>query len=213
MGLASVYRSIVFETTLNDQRYVLLAGDWWKIDRDFVEEVEGQLGQIPVSNLEFPSPEHGEHEKDYLVRSVDGLRGSILLDQPNVWYGGGRSQIEVCDILTEEGTFIHAKARGRSSTLSHLWSQGTVSAEAFASEEAFREKARDLLPEARGGLLSTERPARGAHDVVYLIIGADPEMPWRSLPFFSKVALMQASRQLEIIGFPLSLAGTPSENG
>lgn len=213
MGLASVYRSIVFETTLNDQRYVLLAGDWWKIDRDFVEEVEGQLGQIPVSNLEFPSPEHGEHEKDYLVRSVDGLRGSILLDQRNVWYGGGRSQIEVCDILTEEGTFIHAKARGRSSTLSHLWSQGTVSAEAFASEEAFREKARDLLPEARGGLLSTERPARGAHDVVYLIIGADPEMPWRSLPFFSKVALMQASRQLEIIGFPLSLAGTPSENG
>lgn len=212
MTLASIYRCIVFETTLDDQRYVLLAGDWWRIDKDFVDEVESQLDQIPVSDLMFPAPHHGEHEKDYLTRSVEQLEGSVLLDRQTVWYGGGRSQIEVCDILTEDGAFIHAKARGRSSTLSHLWSQGTVSAEAFASDETFRQKARDLLPNDRGDLLSIERPVRDAHGVVYLIIGADQEAPWRSLPFFSKVALMQASRQLGIVGFPLTLAGTPGED-
>ncbi len=211
MTLASIYRCIVFESTLDAQRHVLLAGDWWRIDKDFVEEVEGQLDQIPVSDLRFPAPQHGEHEKDYLIRSVDELEGSVLLDRRTVWYGGGRSQIEVCDILTEDGVFIHAKARGRSTTLSHLWSQGTVSAEAFASDETFRQKARDLLPDDRGDLLSVDRPVQGAHAVVYLIIGADQEAPWRSLPFFSKVALMQASRQLGIVGFPLTLAGTSGE--
>lgn len=119
IGLASVYRCIVFETTMNDERYVLLAGDWWKIDRDFVEEVEGQLDAIAVSKLGIPVPMHDEHEADYLSRAADSIGDGVLLDRQMIWYGGGRSQIELCDILLADGTFVHAKMRSRSSTLSH----------------------------------------------------------------------------------------------
>lgn len=208
-SLTSVYRCIVFETDVDDNRYVLIGGDWWRIDRDFVAEVEERLANIHVVDLDAPSPRTGEREEDFVKRSAKRLPGSVVLDQRLVYYGRGRSKIEVCDLLAADGTFIHAKHRGRSSTLSHLWAQATVSGEALMSDATFREKARTLLPPEQVDLIPAAEPERGADSVTYLVIGANQREPWRSIPFFSKVALMQASRQLEILGMPLSLAGTP----
>ena len=33
----------------------------------------------------------------------------LCLDAKTIYYGGGRSQIELCDILTTDNTYIHIK--------------------------------------------------------------------------------------------------------
>jgi uncharacterized protein (TIGR04141 family) len=71
---------------------------------------------------------------------------------------------------------------------------------------------REKLPKEKSSLISEGRPDLDAYQVVYLIIGAHSAAPWKSLPFFSKVALMQATRHLRLIGFPVSLAGTSQED-
>ena len=207
VGLTSVYRCVIFETDLDGDRYVLLAGEWAQIDNDFVKSVEDQLSRIKVSEHEFPSHRDGEYEEDYLKRAVDDIADATLLDQKLIEHGGGYSKIELCDILTDQGGFIHAKRRSRSSTLSHLWAQGATSAQLFLSDPDFRTKARSLVGSDRMELIP-EQPERGANEVTYLIIGADPVAPWKSLPFFSKVALMQASANIRSLGFPVRIAGT-----
>lgn len=137
------------------------------------------------------------------------LPGSIVLDQKLVMYGGERSRFEVCDILTNDRAFIHAKHMKGSSTLSHLWAQGTVSAEAFISEDEARLRIRTLLPDSQVDIVPVERPNPREYSVVYLLINAEVGCPWKSLPFFSKVALMQAARQFGLLGMPLAIAGTP----
>jgi Family of unknown function (DUF6119) len=51
--------------------------------------------------------------------------------------------IELCDLLTRNRRLIHVKKRGTSSTLSHLFSRGVVSAELLARESPFRTSARE----------------------------------------------------------------------
>ena len=49
------------------------------------------------------------------------------------------------------------------------------------------------------------------YQVVYLIIGVDAGEPtWKSLPFFSQVALTQAYRTLGSMGVRTAIAGAPS---
>jgi uncharacterized protein (TIGR04141 family) len=58
-----------------------------------------------------------------------------LLDADPVIYGGGRSAIEICDLLSTDRVFVHVKAKTKSSTLSHLFAQGLNSAQAFRDVE------------------------------------------------------------------------------
>ena len=65
----------------------------------------------------------GETERQYNVRVAGASNGALaLLDGSLVPYGGGRSSIEICDLLSIERMFIHVKAKTKSSTLSHLLS-------------------------------------------------------------------------------------------
>lgn len=45
----------------------------------------------------------------------------ICMDRKDIYYGGGSSQIELCDILAADGKYIHIKPDSGSATLSHLF--------------------------------------------------------------------------------------------
>ncbi|MFY0578048.1 DUF6119 family protein [Cystobacter fuscus] len=55
--------------------------------------------------------------------------------------------MEACDLFSASGQFIHVKRKLRSSSLSHLFSQGTVAAETFLGDEKFRKDVKKAVAE------------------------------------------------------------------
>ena len=99
-------------------------GKWYRIDGDYKSSIESRFSKIPLYSTEFPEYFKGEYEGPYNQRVV-GMNSSteLLLDKKTIYYGGRGSQVELCDILCKDGTFIHVKHYQGSSTLSHLFNQ------------------------------------------------------------------------------------------
>ena len=124
------------------------------------------------------------------------------------------TDVECCDLLSNQGEFIHVKKRGASATLSHLFAQGSVAAELFMQEGEFREQVRQRLA-ADGcaehvGLIPEGRPPAGQFKVVYAIIAKhDAQNRPPRLPFFSAVNLMQHHQRLQRLGMEASIRYIP----
>ena len=204
-----IYDCIVFEAEHQGARYALLAGEWFALDTDFVDEINKQVDAVAVCSETFPPVNDGEKEAAYVERASKALADYCVLDQKTVMIGGGHSSIEVCDLLRKDGMFVHAKKRSASSTLSHLWAQGAVSARTLKSSDEFRSKAVDKVPPEFAGLFGAA-PETDQFELVYLILGADSAAPVSQLPFFSKVALSQVLQDVALAGFRLSVAGAPA---
>ncbi len=130
------------------------------------------------------------------------------------------SSIEICDILTHDGCFIHVKRKLGSSTLSHLFGQGTVSADLFLMSRGYRDVTLNRIREvederavAEGddgyrGRFSTFDPAGitpSNYEVVYAIIAKwDGREFVDALPFFSKVHLRRHIDGLRRLGYRVS---------
>ena len=128
----------------------------------------------------------------------------------------GFRRIELCDILTADGEFIHVKRKSRSSTLSHLFAQGSISAETFVNDGVFRDKIRDEIKGRQTGALVgphlgliPERDVavdRSRYTVHYAVLTTSKRDGVDWIPFFSKLNLMQHGRQLSNLGFRMSIS-------
>lgn len=210
--LGTVYRCLIAEVDLGDAIYQLVDGRWYEIESSFVAKIRGIVSGIPEATLDFPDHIDGQSEKEYNLRAAEAL-DALLMDCENVSIGGGASRIEFCDIALLNRTLVHAKKRSSSSTLSHLWSQGTVAMEALLGDDEFRSAVRSKIKGLDRGYegIAADGLTGSDYKVVYLIIGSNPEQQaWESLPFFSQVALRQAVRALASMGVHTSIAGVPS---
>jgi uncharacterized protein (TIGR04141 family) len=210
----SVYDTIVAELEWGTSRYVLSGGDWFEIDKTFAAATAQTINELTVSTVGFPTSPKGEIERAYLERAIPLLTQSegiayALLDRELVASAGAPSLIEVCDIFSQLGQFIHVKRRTASATLSHLFAQGTVSAAVFMNDQAFRQAARAKLP-AQGWdglqLFPDDAPAARDYSVIYAVIAPGQEPLAKILPFLSQVSLTHAARTLRTMGFELELA-------
>jgi uncharacterized protein (TIGR04141 family) len=196
----SVHDSIVFETDIGDHVYVLSAGGWYEVAKTFAKRVSKRLKSICASSLSLPDAGAGEKEGEYNER-VANTGNYALMDQQNVRARDANSDIEVCDLFTPHGQFVHVKRKTRSATLSHLFAQGVMSGEAFHWDEDFRKgtkaKIAELKP-ALAKLIPDKRPTPGDFEVVYAIVTSMPANRWpAALPFFSQLNLVNARDRLE----------------
>jgi uncharacterized protein (TIGR04141 family) len=149
-----------------------------------------------------------ETEGEYNERAAAASAGELaLLDARPVPYGGGRSRIEVCDLLSRQGTFVHLKAKTKSSTLSHLFAQGLNSAQAFR-DAAFRALARAICPTTHQYIFDGE-PRPSNHTIVYAIISSAEGNIRDALPFFSRQSLANANQALINMGYNVRLRKVP----
>jgi len=51
----SVYRCIVFETECQDRFYVLTCGEWYEVEKGFVERVNSRVKSLASTALRLPS--------------------------------------------------------------------------------------------------------------------------------------------------------------
>ena len=211
--LWSVFDCLVAELRHPEHLFVLSGGTWYQIDTNFVERVT-RAAEVRSREPEFlPPGRAGETEPDYNVRAAqeDGLH---LLDGYLVRPDGARNPIEFCDLLDANRRIVHVKRRSRSSTLSHLFAQGLVSAEAFFRDATFRraltERLREEAREDAARLIPDEQPDPRQWEVVYAVVGAAWNAP-RELPFFSQLHFKLAAERLENSSFRVSLRQVPVE--
>jgi uncharacterized protein (TIGR04141 family) len=200
-----IYDAIIYEATRDDKLYVLSLGEWFEIAQDHVTDVNNEIRRIPNHDaLALEDAHVGEPEGEYNERIANNSNGHFaLLDARPVMYGGGRSSIEVCDLLSDNRIFIHVKAKTKSATLSHLFAQGLNSAQAFR-DMRFRQLAAERCPASHAFIFEGE-PRVSDHIVTYAIITkADGDIR-EALPFFSKQSLANAARELLNMGYQVRL--------
>jgi len=201
----SVYSCLVVETNHKQQFFVLSCGDWFEVEKSFVNRVSNRVGKLVPSSFSLPDARLKEREKAYNAR-IGASEGLVVLDCKCKRVGG--SPIEPCDLLGSSGQFIHVKKKTRSATLSHLFEQGIISAECFLSDAPFRKSLRAEVAKADKKLakkIPEERPNPSEFSVVYGIV-TDRANNWpASLPFFSRLHLMNAADHLERLGIKCEL--------
>jgi len=198
-------RCLYGELFLDDKAYCINSGKWYRIDHDFVEQVNHEYNNTSIATIEFDdfTSEHNT-ENSYSMSFKDNYPNQyILMDARNINYGGGSSKIELCDILSRDKDLIHIKPYSGSSTLSHLFSQAAVSAELVLSDAELLVLANEKISEVAGNN-DFHIVDRRAIRVVFGIISKNhSDLP--HLPFFSKVSFRHTKRRLEAFGFDVSI--------
>jgi len=202
----SVYRCLVFEARLDERLYALSSGDWFSIENSFADEVTTFAETVPTLDIDLPDARRGMTEQQYNA-STPGVADVLCMDRELVRVPG-RGAIELCDLLSRNSQFIHVKRRGASSTLSHLFQQGLVSAELLFRDHAFRTEARntvDALDSSFTAAVPQDRPGPQKCEVAYVVITRSNRSSPLTLPFFSLVALRTAVLQLQDWGYKVAV--------
>lgn len=208
-----IYDSFVFETTLrtggSQEHYVLFAGDWYKVEKSFKNRIEANFNEIERVTIVGKTTCRNEKE---LIDHLEASRADLIkLDSTKINPQDVRyANIEPCDFFSVEKDFIHQKDGNSSGSISHLWSQGVVSAGAFISDKEFRMKLRAKVKSFKAGFevylpKSTDKVVREDYRVVYGIMRPRYTDGTLGLPFFSKVSLRAAVERLEQFGIPVAI--------
>jgi uncharacterized protein (TIGR04141 family) len=204
----SVYKCIYAELDRDSRTFLLNSGRWYEVANDYVREVDRAIRRIPASSM-LQLPDYEDSSEAEYNRRVHSMNPATyaLMDRRTIRYGGGSSRIEFCDLYTRRKEMVHVKRYSGSGTLSHLFAQGSVSANLFLNDQRFRKEVNRLLPPSHqlrslGGQLRTSD-----YEVAYAIASkADGPLV---LPFFSRVTLRSAHTQLKNMGFRVTLTKIP----
>jgi uncharacterized protein (TIGR04141 family) len=217
-----IYKCIYFEHKLADKVYVLFSGAWYEINDNFMSRIDLILSEIEPTLLPFPEVHTWtetvdgklknkiETEGDYNERAA--LENSYhLLDKKLIKSNRTTTSIELCDLMTDNKQYIHVKHRkGGSAGLSHLFAQGSVSAEILLGDKQFRIATRKVLKRVSNGLQNSvplDNFRSDGVEVIFLILGEGSSTLINNLPFFSKVNLSKAYESLTQRGFDVKIAG------
>lgn len=212
-----IYKCIHGELNYNDKTYILNAGDYFEIADDYLGELNNFIAHIDESELILPKTKVATTEGDYNIKAAKSSTNYILLDKKTVRVSSRTSPIEICDILTHDGKFIHVKRKLQSSSLSHLFGQGYVSGDLFHMSFEYRKAVQDKIIELEQELATSEEDEdyRGrfssfnlygispsSYEIVYAIVADWKKRPFfEAIPFFSKVNLRRFTDDLRRMGF------------
>lgn len=201
----SIFDCIVYQREENSV-YALVGGDWLHADNEFAESVERDLAAIPVrSPADLPDVGAKHKEEDYNKSVAAGNSRIACLDRKLIRLPAG-AKVEPCDLFGPDRTFRHVKLRRSSAMLSHLWNQGLVASTLLASSPEFREKLRALLrdfPHLQR-TIDVASIDTSTFTVQFVLLGGRRALPG-SLPFFSKVTLVNIAKQLTLYRYRVEL--------
>lgn len=198
----SAYRCLYAELDYSGDRYVLRNSTWYKINTSFVDRINKQLSTLNYYNHTLPTYNHDREDEDnQYLEATDSTY--CLLDKKNLKLGGAYDKMEFCDLIKDGTDIIHVKYYRSSSTLSHLFSQGCVSAEAFVIDPDFRQKLNAKLPDSIKLDNPNSRPDPSNYKIVYAV-ATTKKLP-DELPFFSKVTLKNAVKTLQGLNYTVAV--------
>lgn len=207
-----VWRCLTGEFKFNGTTYLIDEGDIFSISPDYLRELNESIAAIPLrTDIHWPSATPSMGEDEFNKKATAEIDAALLMDKKLVSSASQTTPIELCDILTAAGDLIHVKRHFGSSDLSHLFSQGFVSARLLQEDTAFRkaadEKIASLTADQSFRFFNTTSLKTDDFEIVYVIVA-----PWKgrsatqALPFFSKVNLERTVQELVNKGYQVSLS-------
>jgi uncharacterized protein (TIGR04141 family) len=191
----SSYKCLVGELTIDDKKYVLSDGNWYEVNENYVEQLDAYIKGIDPYPVLLPLYQGGK-EKEYNKGVETSIPGFYCFDRTMVHPMKGQP-MEFCDLYTESYGYrdlIHVKRGKSSAVLSHLFNQGTTSAEVYRQIKDCRDQAEEMVESALGSATYSSPGRPETFRIVYGIIRPKAG----KLPFFSKVNLKQAHQQMAL---------------
>lgn len=196
---ANVIDSFVHELLVDDDRYVLSSGKWYKVQRAFIESLDASIAEIARPTTHLPPASRGIEEDAY-IKDLAKRDDLVVYHLKGKNFSSGRGAVEPCDVYWHDGRFMHLKRWSSSASFSHCLSQGFVSAMTCNTSAAFRAHMVKTLGSSPS---STKKPFQQARfttsqlSVVFALLRHTD----LALPFFSKVNLVNTARQVQRMGF------------
>jgi uncharacterized protein (TIGR04141 family) len=210
---------LMYQTEMDDQRYVFHRGRWYNIGGAYLEMLKSKLERIfsRQCDIQFPAwPKQKKTRKstgdEYLGWANEGVyndlvvgeqAGYVTLDRKLVKSTQHPRGFESCDFLTPDNRLVHVKRLDDSVAASHLFNQAANSAEALTRQPdalaAFRKKVEEVsggekvLPEdfsIRTVVLAFAGKGRSADDMFT----------------FSQVSLSRCAQRIGSLGLKLEVA-------
>jgi uncharacterized protein (TIGR04141 family) len=197
-----------WELTHDGKMYFLESGIWYLVNVDYLNiinsSLEDLLSKADRAKFAFDKTalkEKYDHAggvrryeywynlelvKYYSTNEVE----AILMDQ-NLVQLTGQSAVELCDVLSKEADgyhLLHVKYKHGSTSLSHLFGQGNVSAE-LLYDERFRVAANEVIEDGNLKLPTNANHNPLDYTIIYGIICRMSEGEPASIPLFSKITL------------------------
>lgn len=197
-----VYRCLYCEVADGENTFLLNNAKWFRIATDFVQRITDAVENIPENTVQLPDY-HDKSEAAYSKRvaEAEGSRFA-LMDFKLIGSSSLPSKVEFCDLYGSDRKIVHLKRYSSSSTLSHLFAQGVVSAKLFLNETGFRHELNELLPATHRLTDPKSKPNASEFEVVFGIISQSKKR--LILPFFSRVNLENAHSNLAGMGLQVS---------
>lgn len=206
------YKCLYGEIEFNGGQYCINGGEWFRVDHDYVKEINNEYFKTIVSS--YPFPEYAKNEineasyNEHLCsQSADNC---ILMDLRIIVHGEGRSRFELCDILIPNESLVHIKRYSGSAPLSHLFNQGLTTAQLIRTDPSFLQKANSEISRAQNSdshyAIDSKQPSK----IVFAIITKDRnQIP--DIPFFSKITFCNTKKILKLMGFEVEIASIQRE--
>lgn len=198
------------EVVHGGESYLLSAGLWFSLRKDFVTEIQNGIDSIPDLTNSLGLPDWDAEalrldtsdttaEGSYNIKAAKEL-GHANLDKKLVYFGQ-YNKLEICDLLTKDAQLLCVKTASDSPTLSHLVAQAVNSADAWGDA-----KYQGKLGEAWRSISKNPVPERKDATFVLAIATARSGALSQSLFFFSKVQIVNGYRQIVRSQFSFALA-------
>lgn len=188
----SIYKCLYAEIDSNSEKYLLVNGKYYKVDATYKNKIEIEYGVDATFTL--PDWEKNDHENIYNGKVATNDNAYQCLDggvsQTNLI---GKGKIEFADLVKSDKYLIHVKKYGSSSVLSHLFSQGLVSATLLLTDKSFRTEINNKLSTSHKSVVTDTDPNPDEYTIVYAIGTSKNNL---KLPFFSLVNYRNVKKQL-----------------
>lgn len=216
----SLFDYLVFEVEDGGNKYIFINSQLFLINKDYYltlcdflkgYEIPSLSINLPKLKYEMVKSKKGnniakfEDEGDYNNRIESIYKNDVVIFDKKSFLkriGGKKSNIEVCDILTKNREFICVKIyKNSSSALSHLFFQGSVSAELLLELDEYKEEVIKRSA-SKFTLNLDDRP-----EIKFVLAIADRKdgLISENLPIFSKISLRKTIMDIKKMSFDVAV--------
>jgi uncharacterized protein (TIGR04141 family) len=190
----TIFKCLLFDCENAGNHYHFCEGEWYKIDKDYIQKLERVLSDLFISDSVLYECNF-KREDEFNIHISDYNAGYICLDKKDI-SPSAQTQVEPCDLFKlQDGNarLIHVKIGTRSSSLSHLFNQGLNSIELLRESVEAQQKLKDLVDKDCHCAIDS-----GNYSVVFGIITAkNASEGAKNLPIFSRISLMRTANALK----------------
>lgn len=206
---ARVVDCLAADLELEEGRYVVTEGDIFRVSASFLEGIDAQVGSIAETGLMF-EPYRSGPEPDWLTEVAATAGSDFIRLDPATISLPGETAFEAADLVHRSGSLVHAKRKGRSTTLCYAMEQAKRSSQMLATSPGARTRLGELIAsadaepglraEAADRLVALEN--RPSHvPVALVLLGRPSRRGLPGLPLYAKLELVDTVRLLSVLGY------------